>query len=184
MNKFIKRSVWSLVLSFACLSPVQAVEILWTLDNAVFDDGGTITGSFIYDADTDIYSSVSVTTTAGTEFGGFSYTDAHIDTAGSTTLDLESPDWLTAVDGSALNLVFFNPLTNAGGTINLDLFGFTVESWCINVPDCSGAGDRGVREAISGSVIGTAVVPLPPAVWLFGSGLLGLLGISRRKKAA
>lgn len=27
------------------------------------------------------------------------------------------------------------------------------------------------------------VVPLPPAVWLFGSGLLGLVGIARRKKA-
>ena len=27
-------------------------------------------------------------------------------------------------------------------------------------------------------------VPLPPAVWLFGTGLLGLIGIGRRKKAA
>ena len=29
-----------------------------------------------------------------------------------------------------------------------------------------------------------AVVPLPPAVWLFGSGLLGLIAIARRKKTA
>ena len=28
------------------------------------------------------------------------------------------------------------------------------------------------------------VVPVPAAVWLFGSGLLGLVGIARRKKAA
>jgi len=28
------------------------------------------------------------------------------------------------------------------------------------------------------------VVPIPPAAWLFGSGLLGLVGIARRKKAA
>jgi len=27
-------------------------------------------------------------------------------------------------------------------------------------------------------------IPVPAAVWLFGSGLLGLIGISRRKKAA
>jgi len=27
-------------------------------------------------------------------------------------------------------------------------------------------------------------IPLPPALWLFGSGLLGLIGIARRKKAA
>jgi len=29
-----------------------------------------------------------------------------------------------------------------------------------------------------------AVIPIPAAVWLFGSGLLGLIGIARRKKAA
>lgn len=29
-----------------------------------------------------------------------------------------------------------------------------------------------------------AAVPVPAAVWLFGSGLLGLIGIARRKKAA
>jgi hypothetical protein len=28
------------------------------------------------------------------------------------------------------------------------------------------------------------VVPIPAAMWLFGSGLVGLIGISRRKKAA
>lgn len=28
------------------------------------------------------------------------------------------------------------------------------------------------------------VIPIPAAVWLFGSGLLGLIGLSRRKKAA
>jgi len=29
-----------------------------------------------------------------------------------------------------------------------------------------------------------AAVPVPPAVWLFGSGLIGLVGMARRKKAA
>jgi hypothetical protein len=28
-----------------------------------------------------------------------------------------------------------------------------------------------------------SVVPVPPAVWLFGSGLIGLIGVARRKKA-
>lgn len=32
--------------------------------------------------------------------------------------------------------------------------------------------------------VSVATVPLPAAAWLFGSGLLGLIGISRRKKAA
>jgi len=28
------------------------------------------------------------------------------------------------------------------------------------------------------------VVPIPATVWLFGSGLLGMIGIARRKKVA
>lgn len=32
-------------------------------------------------------------------------------------------------------------------------------------------------------VVPTAVVPVPAAVWLFGSGLLGLFGVSRRKRS-
>jgi len=34
----------------------------------------------------------------------------------------------------------------------------------------------------SGFVTGTPAVPVPAAVWLFGSGLIGLIGIARRKK--
>ncbi|HYA37188.1 MAG TPA: VPLPA-CTERM sorting domain-containing protein [Candidatus Methylomirabilis sp.] len=32
-------------------------------------------------------------------------------------------------------------------------------------------------------VVSENVVPIPPAVWLFGSGLLGLIGVARRKSA-
>jgi hypothetical protein len=32
--------------------------------------------------------------------------------------------------------------------------------------------------------LGVATVPVPAAVWLFGSGLLGLIGVARRKKSA
>ena len=36
----------------------------------------------------------------------------------------------------------------------------------------------------STQTVSAAVVPIPAAVWLFGSGLLGLVGIARHKKAA
>jgi hypothetical protein len=35
---------------------------------------------------------------------------------------------------------------------------------------------------ITTGIIGESVVPIPPTVWLFGSGLLGLIGISKRKR--
>ena len=54
--------------------------------------------------------------------------------------------------------------------IGFDFFGFSIES-------ANGS-------VVSTDFINTAVVPVPAAAWLFGSGLLALLGISRRKKAA
>jgi hypothetical protein len=51
-----------------------------------------------------------------------------------------------------------------------NFFGFSIES------------ANGVVN--STDFINTAVVPVPAAVWLFGSGLLGMIGIARRKKSA
>jgi len=60
-----------------------------------------------------------------------------------------------------------------GGTYTPDIyvgaFGFAFGS--------SGVGTRQL-------IYSTSPVPLPAAAWLFGSGLLGLIGMARRKKAA
>lgn len=42
-----------------------------------------------------------------------------------------------------------------------------------------------INKTLAGSSIGmsiSTVVPIPAAVWLFGSGLIGLIGVARRKK--
>jgi hypothetical protein len=41
----------------------------------------------------------------------------------------------------------------------------------------------GLTDVVRLSVV-TSAVPVPPAVWLFGSGLLGLFGVARRRQAA
>ena len=47
-----------------------------------------------------------------------------------------------------------------------------------------GTVSNGLADTGYGSLlIKSTVVPLPAAVWLFGSGLIGLIGIARRKKA-
>ena len=53
---------------------------------------------------------------------------------------------------------------------NFEFFGFAIES-------ANGT-------VVSTDFINTAVVPVPAAAWLFGSGLVGLLGIARRKKVS
>lgn len=46
-------------------------------------------------------------------------------------------------------------------------------------------GDPGAQYQINSLTISSpALVPIPPSVYLFGSGLPGLIGIARRKKAA
>ena len=51
--------------------------------------------------------------------------------------------------------------------------------WLLNIQDA-----EGFDEGVLGSwTLDITPVPVPAAVWLFGSGLLGLVGIARRKKA-
>jgi hypothetical protein len=70
--------------------------------------------------------------------------------------------------------------TNAGVLLTSQDFGSWAHSWegdiqtnTFNLQDVA----SGVGPIVPG-------VPIPAAVWLFGSGLLGLIGVARRKKAA
>ena len=60
---------------------------------------------------------------------------------------------------------------------------FTLD-YASHVPlgDASGFGGVGYTLHLEGTV--SSVVPVPAAVWLFGSGLLGLVGVARRKSRA
>jgi hypothetical protein len=47
-----------------------------------------------------------------------------------------------------------------------------------------GSASLGTNGTLTFTGNSTSPVPLPAAVWLFGSGLMGLVGVSRRRKAA
>jgi hypothetical protein len=49
---------------------------------------------------------------------------------------------------------------------------------------CGGAANCVSDAYFDNASMTVAAVPVPAAVWLFGSGLLGLIGVARRKKAA
>jgi hypothetical protein len=70
------------------------------------------------------------------------------------------------------------------------------QTWMLASTDGNGDGIMGINMAAGGPFAGfnanfnanlaptPKVVPIPAAVWLFGSGLLGLVGVARRKKSA
>jgi hypothetical protein len=156
-----------------------SIPVTWTLQDAVFDDGGAATGSFVYDADHDVFSDNDINKTVGSVFNGEHYQHGTFFltsvSLGVTTVD--QPD-LTGLPALAMFFTAggFIPMTNDGRTLFLDTAGG--EGYCA-VPDCSGAAlDRDLREFVSGSI---SAVPVPAAVWLFGSALAGL-GWLRRKQ--
>ena len=52
------------ILAFFSLS-AHATPVVWYLSGVTFIDGGAASGSFTYDADTNTYSAISISTTAG-----------------------------------------------------------------------------------------------------------------------
>jgi hypothetical protein len=116
-------------------------------------------------------------------------------------------DWKgTNAVGGVVDVVLFSELSTGGVsqtdfllTGPADSADWTNVTQTINIgPDVSG-GVTLQLTAICGAAVGCisdyswdnisitadiAAVPVPAAVWLFGSGLLGLVGVARKKKAA
>ncbi len=179
---------FTLLLALLASASAGAATVTWTLDNVTFGDGGTATGSFVYDASTNIYSSISIVTSASpswiptTSYGVVdvapSITNAgqvaFINTASAGAL----PDRSFAY---RLLLKFSSPLTDAGGTASLINFPPSAEMFCVS-PSCIPPST--LRQIDAGQVTGTSsVVPVPAAVWLFASAV-GLMVSLRREVRA
>ena len=162
-----------------CWGTASAIPVQWTLENVTFEDGGAASGSFTYDAATNIYADVDITTTIGTirngtyyEYVNFNY--PYIDADDIILVNGDSNWDLTGYQ--TLVLRFAEGLTNSGGNVAFALAS-SVEGSC-DSPDCNFG--SGARFVTSGEV---TAVPIPAAVWLLGSALAGL-GWLRRKQTA
>jgi hypothetical protein len=163
----------SLLLFIAALPNAQATPVLWYFNGVSFDDGGTASGSFLYDATLQRYSSVDIVTTAGTASAGETYGWPAVPQSGSPTLLIAfpipfSPSFLTGTPEFIIQ--FSAPLTDAGGTIPL-LVGtegpISGEAICLDA-GCNSA--SGVRLATSGAV---SSAPEPATVvYLVSAGLV------------
>ena len=108
------------------------------------------------------------------------------DGAGNATLDFSG--WRVFWNNTNINM-------GSGGTSNgvatltcgtdCGLGDSFVLDYDATVPDDGSTNFGNVYYAfhIEGTISEVAAIPVPAAVWLFGSGLLGLVGVARRKKA-
>jgi hypothetical protein len=185
----------------------NAAPVTWVLNDVTFASAevlgggpydGTATGSFTYDA-TDgpngTYSNVNITTTGTGIWGTGNCGDSALCGTYIRATDLNSPLSATSLQVTptlsdpadstgyyGASLQFVTGLTNAGGTVALYTAGGTDGEGICKNSDCLPAGAAGVTAFRGFSGGSVSAVPLPAAAWLFGSALLGL-GLVRRKKA-
>lgn len=156
----------------------SADDVTWDLSGVTFTDGGTATGSFVYNADTNTLSSINIVTSSGTAFGGADYTATDPGGYGPFSNELL---FVTSGSGDltgtpALDLIFDSNLTDSGGTVGLSLL--SGELTCGDA-GCDTGGDVFYR-AISGGDVTAAVST--PTVHHSAAGLR-FRGVVRRVKA-
>jgi hypothetical protein len=173
---------------------------------ATFDDGGssgtvtlTMTTSGLTGSENVSGMYFNLDPTLNPTSLSFSFSSLGSSGPAATSVQHASTDTYKA-DGDGKYDILFNFSTGSGfnpnetvkysitGIQSLTAQSFNFLSACGN-PSCSGPGNfyaaahvqntPGTGSSWIASNVG--VVPLPPAVWLFGSGLLGLMGMARRK---
>ncbi|QMV74453.1 IPTL-CTERM sorting domain-containing protein [Comamonas piscis] len=154
-------------LSMACgvmafSATANAVPMQWTVSETTFDDGGTVTGSFVYDADTNIYSNIRLRTTAGTEGSAAEFrtqcTTAYCLASLPELLFIASSNQANLSNVPLLDIEPSAPLTNTPETVDL---AFGMSFLCSNA-ECTGIG-TGLRVAFSGKLTGALyIAPVTP----------------------
>jgi len=158
----------------------RSVPVVWTLSGVTFADGGTASGTFTYDAGTNTYSAVAITTTPGSVRSGATYAFS-LGISGATFLLATTVN--PAIDQTglpALLLVYATPLTNAGGTVSLvspSQEASCADAGCANPPSTP-------RFTTSGSVTTLTVPMMPPWFVIATTLLLSMFAISTLRRRA
>ena len=175
---FVTARLWTVrVALFSWLAVImsvgsaQAATVSYTLDNIFLDATNQMTGTFEWTYDdgdfengTGLFSELFIPLTSHT------LADLNITFDIGKSIEFTLIDNLDS-DGVDISLVFVNPLTPTQSTL-LEL---NASKWAL--------GGTGTNHAFVSGGISLTAVPVPAAVWLFGSGLLGLISVARRKQS-
>jgi hypothetical protein len=186
------------------LSSHSGNTIQWTLEGGQYNNPGFAGGSptsssnnnsvapgsalavFTSPALTGLFPGTSTASTGGLE-NFLNGLQNDLTSGGLTSLTGTETGTATEGVGAQTKYTFFGgPDLAATGSTAIKLFGFTgngvnggqLQSYLL------GSATLGTDGTLTLNGNATAPVPLPAAVWLFGSGLMGLVGVSRRRKAA
>lgn len=183
-------NVFSLGASADVIFPALAIDTFGT-DAGISSDGTTLTidaTAFSIELDSIPTSTISLTpadfslTATYSSFdGGITYTFINGSLSAGSYLSANF-DSLSMMSTGFGNGVFAADLIYTGGTLVAGLTNGRLEGGFVSATS-SDFSQAFTASNISGTKIGP-VVPVPAAVWLFGSGLLGLVGVARRNKAA
>jgi hypothetical protein len=139
-----------------------AAPISWNLNNVKFDNGNVVNGFFTTDLSVPDYTAFSITVTGPATNATFTATQM-VNSYLPGTIGFANSDFSRFVD-----LVLLNPLTNAGGTVQIGS-GF----------DCPSVGRCGVL-VVNADIHPNAAAPEPAALLLVAGGL-GLVAFKRRR---
>lgn len=172
---------------------------------ATFDDGGssgTVTLTMTTSGLTGSENVSGMYFNLDTTLNPTSLSFAYLGTTGPGATSVQTNTNTYKADGDGMYDILFNFPTGTGfnpnetvkysitGIPSLTAQSFNFLSACGN-PNCSGPGNFYAAAKVQNTpgttgsswiASNVGVVPLPAGVWLFGSGLLGLLGIAKRRR--
>ncbi len=170
----------------AITASASATPLRWTLSEVTIGTGSQLTrviGSFTYDADTDTWSELSITTSGGTLLPATSAWEFNVPheanvpgASGFSAVYATSADWTGAFVLGLYN-VSGQVLTDAGGAESLDYFrgGVCANSTCDAIDY-----DQPSSQVGTGSFV--SAVPEPTSLLLLGTGVAGLAALRRRRR--